>query len=623
MKRLSHNQIRPPRGAGGWRSLRRNLHALSLATLGVVVFVLAVLQYRWIDEVSEAQESRLRSRLRDDLRLIGDAFDVEITRAVLAFTVPRAPWEPMNDQLEQAWLTWNRDAPWPRVVSGIWYLEAEDNGWRTQSWGTTGTVDPLSVLRAEDLAEPSREVRRGADSVTVEARMRPLFVNGQPSVLWPLPAFSERSASLRVNWILISYDLGYLTDHFFPRLLERYSSAEVRKDFQFATRPGSAVDAGTVLTADQFHYRPDCLMSLVRGEPARSVSGAISSRNVPGKSVGGVPTGANRLSVGHELLHNPFLNSFLHAEGACRAAPSPADRGLMQVSVRRQPATLSDVFTGFRQRNLFVSGVVMTVLLAGLIALVVSTERARRLARLQTVIAGGISHELRSPLASLSVTADHLQNGHVQTADQARQYGEIIDAQSRRLRHVVEQALTLTGLTQPNGPSEYHAVSISQVIQAACDAFEAQAREMGIEIESHAASDVPLVAADPDVLLRCLTNLIENSIKYAGSGGWIRISAQRAHHARRSVVEVTVEDRGPGVEDDERTNVFEPFFRGSSARRSRQPGSGLGLSIVKSGVEAYGGWITLERSPAHGCKFRLFFLAANDVDVVHSKRSEV
>ena len=133
---------------------------------------------------------------------------------------------------------------------------------------------------------------------------------------------------------------------------------------------------------------------------------------------------------------------------------------------------------------------------------------------------------------------------------------------------------------------------------------------------------MPLASVDPDVLLRCLTNLIENAIKYAASGRWIHVSAQRALHAGRPTVEVTVEDRGPGIEDEETMAVFEPFFRGSSARRSRQPGSGLGLSIVKSAVEAYGGGITLERAVPHGCKFRLFFPTVQDVGAVHSAGSE-
>jgi hypothetical protein len=80
--------------------------SLALALLGV-------LQYRWIDEVSRAQESKATSRLREEVRLIVDALDTEITRAVLVFTTPDGK---MDDALERAWATWKQGAPWPRVV---------------------------------------------------------------------------------------------------------------------------------------------------------------------------------------------------------------------------------------------------------------------------------------------------------------------------------------------------------------------------------------------------------------------------------------------------------------------------------------------------------------------------
>lgn len=599
------------RRIGALQAPRWNPHALSLAVLVVVVLALATLQYRWIDQVSDAQTTRATSRLRENVIRVTDALDAEITRAVLAFTLPPAVGESMHGQLERAWPTWNNDAPWPRIVSAIWYLDADDNGWHSRSWGAAGTVDPRSILPADDVVPG----RGGRDAVHLEVQGRALFVDERPCMLWPLPPPSTPPESPRLDRVLVCYDLRYLTDTFLPRLLEKYLSVEDRGDFVFHLEPrGRASSSGAVITASQFHYRPDCLVPGARGEPALSVSGFRKTpAGVPPRSVELAP----RLVGGH----NTSLASILHAEGACKAG-APVDSGLIQISVRRPPGTLTDLFTGFRRRNILVSGLVMMALLAALIALVVSTERARRLARLQTVIAAGISHELRSPLASLNVAADHLKNGHVETPEQARRYGEIIDAQSKRLRHVVDQALALTTLSQSSG-ADGHAVSVSEIIHAVCDALAPQARQAGIEIQSRVASDVPLASVHPDVLLRCLTNLIENSIKYAASGRWIHVSAQRAGYAERPTVEVAVEDRGPGIEENETATVFEPFFRGSSARRSRQSGSGLGLSIVKTAVEACGGGIEVERTTPHGCRFRLFFLTAPDVAGTHSAGSEV
>src|SRR5262249_61987924 len=141
-----------------------------------------------------------------------------------------------------------------------------------------------------------------------------------------------------------------------------------------------------------------------------------------------------------------------------------------------------------------------------------------------------ISQGWRGPLAPLAVAADHLKHGHVENVEQARRYGAIIDAQSTRLQHVVDQTLALTKLSESNGAADRPAVSVCEIVDAACDALTPTARENRVTLERHTASDLPLVSVDGDVLLRCLTNLIENALKYAASGRWIRVSTRPARH---------------------------------------------------------------------------------------------
>jgi signal transduction histidine kinase len=405
-----------------------------------------------------------------------------------------------------------------------------------------------------------------------------------------------------LSWILIRFELGDLAGILFPRLLETYSTAEDRAGFRFALTQRTAVDPDVVAVADQFQFRPDCL------GPDDVAGTHLTLEGPPGPTHGLGSQEAGFRSPFVTSLSEPPL-SLLRATGRCRSAP--VSGGLLQVSVRRPGGSSGSVFAGFRRRNLLVSGLVLVVLLAALAALILSTERARRLARLQTVVAAGISHELRSPLASLNVAADHLRNGHVENAEQARRYGDIIEAQSRRLHHVVDQALALGASSRSNGVTDRRSTSVSEIIGTARDSLALSLQEAGIEIDFQAGAELPPVCIDADLLHRCLANLIENSIKYARSGGWIRLSGRTAKEAGRRVVEVTVEDRGPGIPDDDIAAVCEPFYRGSSARQSREPGSGLGLAIVKNAVEAHGGWMQIERAVPQGCKVRLFFPAAD------------
>jgi signal transduction histidine kinase len=414
-----------------------------------------------------------------------------------------------------------------------------------------------------------------------------------------------------MNWILIHYNPDYVAGTVFPQLVEKNFSAEERKQFRFQIGQKGPGAPGTIAAADALRNRPDCLLPHeagvveVVGGGARNAQGIVSHlERFPPQLHGAQPDS---------------LASLLHTAGQCQV-PALSSPGLMQLSVRH--AGGGDVLSGFRRRNEILSGLMLAVLLAALAALIVSTERARRLARLQTVVAAGISHELRTPLASLTVAADHLKNGHVETGAQARRYGEIIEAQSRRLRHVIDQALALTTLRESNSLPCSRAVSLPEIIQAGIGSLAPSTRDAGIEIECRTAPDVPMIMADPDLVVQCLTNLIENSIKYAGGGGWVQVAARPGRHAGRLVAELAVEDRGPGIPDEEATAVFEPFYRGSSARQSRRPGSGLGLSIVKSAVEAHGGWIKLERAVPLGCRVRVFFPAA-DGYAVRSAEPEV
>jgi signal transduction histidine kinase len=177
---------------------------------------------------------------------------------------------------------------------------------------------------------------------------------------------------------------------------------------------------------------------------------------------------------------------------------------------------------------------------------------------------------------------------------------------------VVDQALGMASITQPSGASRVEPVAVSEIVDSVIAAMLPQLVEAKIKLESHVAPDVPRILADPESVRRCLTNLIENSVKYATAGGLIVLLAQATRHSGRPVVELTVEDGGPGIEEDEADSVFEPFFRGRSARLSRQPGSGLGLAIVKGAIERQGGSIELEPAFPHGCRFRLFFDAETE-----------
>jgi signal transduction histidine kinase len=552
--------------------VRLNRGVASLATLVVLVLVLALLQYQWISELSEAQEARVDTRVRDIVSALTDAFDTEVTRSVLAFDLPLAERSAGLEPIERRWREWQATARWPQVISGVALLESSGGPWRAQWVGSPARSDVSSILPPHEASFPARH--GGPRRIVVRDRGGPvLSLDGQPAVMLPLSAVSRQPGAIEVRSVIVHINGDYLSKAVFPQLRDAYANPEDQRAFQFELRRGGdrANDTDTVVVADMFRYRPDCF-----GGPA-------ARRTIP-------------------------LAVLLQSAGRCSTPPVTSTPGVMQVAVRRQQAPTS-AFMQFRWRNQIVSAVVLATLLVTMAVLLISAERARSLARIQTVVAAGISHELRTPLASLRLAADDLKSGHVDTLEQARRYGEIIDVQSKRLGHVVDQTIALASATAGNGSHRPRAVSAEEIVDVAITALSPALTQSNITVERNIRADIPQLVVDAELVARCLTNLVENSIKYAASGAYIMVSVRAVPRLGKRVVQFSVEDRGPGIDADEIAAVFEPFYRGSAARRSRQPGSGLGLAVVKSAVQAHGGWISVERVNPHGCRFNLFLPA--------------
>ena len=197
------------------------------------------------------------SHLRAETGLLADALDTEVTRAALAFEIPLAP-AASYEELERTWAAWNRDARWPRIVSGVSLLEPAGGDWRVGSLGHPATFDIRSVLRVGPSAEHrtlSLRTNRGAGGLNDA-----VIVDNHPAFLRPISAVSTTRGEPRMSWLLIRFNESELIETVLPRLLETHSSAEDRTEFQFEIkRERAKTDSRDIVATDLFHYRPDCL----------------------------------------------------------------------------------------------------------------------------------------------------------------------------------------------------------------------------------------------------------------------------------------------------------------------------------------------------------------------------
>jgi len=217
--------------------------------------------------------------------------------------------------------------------------------------------------------------------------------------------------------------------------------------------------------------------------------------------------------------------------------------------------------------------------------------------RLRNSVLAALSHDLRTPLTALIGLSETLAN---ELASEARPAGGeskalAIRNQARRTAQLVDNLLEMARLEVGHTALRKDWESLEELVGSALVTLEPAL--VGREVEAALPPELPLIHCDGVLIERVLFNLVENATKYTPPGTPIRIAAGRAG----DMIEVTVEDRGPGVPPGRERAIFEKFTRGD--RESVVPGVGLGLAICRAIVEAHRGIIRGENREGGGARF--------------------
>jgi len=281
---------------------------------------------------------------------------------------------------------------------------------------------------------------------------------------------------------------------------------------------------------------------------------------------------------------------------------------------RHRYGSLDEAVGRSRRQSLAFSTGALLLLLGSGILLVISTHRARRLARQQMEFVAGVSHELRTPLTVIYTTSYNLAQGKVGDAGRIRQYGEAIQREVRRLITQVEQMLSFAGIESGRKLYDLCPVKVTEVVTRTLAEYAPAFESEGWHIERNLDADLPAGLADEKVLESVVGNLLQNALKYAGKGRWLGVSATTAQEGGRAEIRITVSDRGPGIHGDDLPHIFEPFYRGrGSTGGSTSSGVGLGLGLVQRHMRAMGGRATVKTASGEGSAFTLHLPVAKSV----------
>jgi signal transduction histidine kinase len=223
----------------------------------------------------------------------------------------------------------------------------------------------------------------------------------------------------------------------------------------------------------------------------------------------------------------------------------------------------------------------------------------QRLDKLATIgqLAAGLAHEIGSPLQILNGRARVLKDRA--TDSETRRYADIFVEQTDRITRIVAQLARVARRVPPR----FQRMDIRQVLREVVELLELSTRRKGLTIGLDSATPLPAILADPAQVQQVALNLLNNAMASTESGGFIQIdlkpTTKDTAGELTQAVRITVSDSGRGIDAETLPQIFEPFF----TTRSERGGTGLGLAVVRSLVQAHGGEVWAESTPGEGSRF--------------------
>ena len=224
---------------------------------------------------------------------------------------------------------------------------------------------------------------------------------------------------------------------------------------------------------------------------------------------------------------------------------------------------------------------------------------AFRLDEVRRDFVANISHELKTPIASVGLLAEALDKAADEPA-QVRRFANRLTTESARLGRLTQEIIELSRLQAQDALAEPENLSVDDIVAAAIDQSRVVAEAEKITIVGGKKSGAR-VFGDEALLIVAVHNLVANAVNYSAEGSRVGVGVR----LQKGIVEITVTDQGVGIQEADLDRVFERFFRVDQARSRHTGGTGLGLSIVKHVVQNHGGDIRVWSQPGSGSTFTI------------------
>lgn len=526
-----------------WTASRRSVALIVLIAL--LLPSLAIMQYRWLGELSGLEGLRAGQNLRAATVRLSTEFDGRLAHVYSSLASLDAAAPAAIDSV--------RAAVPAGFVKALYAVERTGNGLSVRAIEGAGVGQANAAVPAwlSDIAG-----KHGDDQPALLGR----------TLLDEIPAIVVHPQGANGNrWLIAMLDMDNIANEMIPTMLAGCFEGGIPSALDVLIirddRPGQAV----------YRSRPDLVEADFDASVAPIPLFAIHGRD-------------------------------LDVATAQRLRPDAAAHR-WRVHLQHQAGALEATLGAVRVRNLAIGIGVLVLLAVSVGLLVASMHSMQRAAREQLELVARMSHELRTPLATITCAGENLADDVVGTPAEARHYGELIKREGRRLTKTIGDILLSCRLqAKPDTALNRQPTDVAAVIESALAESRVVSPE-GQRIDASIDAGLPALMADRDALKMALKNLVLNAVKY-GRGGPVRVAAKASRSATGGEeVSISVEDDGPGIPPEERHRIFEPFFRGRLAHEMEVEGSGIGLSIVRQVARSHGGRVRVAAGDRQGARF--------------------
>ncbi|SFD60347.1 PAS/PAC sensor signal transduction histidine kinase [Lentibacillus persicus] len=247
-------------------------------------------------------------------------------------------------------------------------------------------------------------------------------------------------------------------------------------------------------------------------------------------------------------------------------------------------------------------------MLRGAVLLLYDITHLKKLELMRKDFVANVSHELKTPITSISGFAETLLNGAMDDKDTLRDFLMIIHDESTRLQELIEDLLKLSRLEKDDFKLVRTTVDVNSLVSEVMPIITQRAEQKGIDLKTDVADDV-MLEAEAQQVKQILINLLSNAISYTPESGEVRLAISEEDNN----VHIQVVDNGIGISEDAIPRIFERFYRVDKARSRNTGGTGLGLAIVKHIVDVHDGTILVDSEQGEGSVFHVYLPKSEEV----------